>query len=394
MTPSPHPPAPGATVRTHRTGGHRPGSARDLGFLLCRHRYHVTGGGRVAEFSSPPAAASALASGAVPAVVGAIPFDTADPAALFTPARIAIHRSPWHPELPVLPTARIAHRDPTPEEHRARVAATVTALSDPATDLAKVVLARSLTVRTDAAVTGTELAAALRRADPRGSVFLTDLSPAGGAHLGARFVGASPEVLIRKQGTTISAHPLAGSAARSADPAVDARRGRELGASTKDLAEHRYVVDALRTALRPLCASLDIPDSPQVMTTPAMWHLGTPIRGEVADSSLTALDLALAVHPTPAICGTPTAAAREYILRTEGERGFYAGAVGWARRAEDGTGGDGEWMVSIRCAEIAPDGRSATTWAGGGIVAASDPDAEVRETEAKFATILRTFGLA
>lgn len=127
------------------------------------------------------------------------------------------------------------------------------------------------------------------------------------------------------------------------------------------------------------------------MTTPQMWHLGTPIRGELHGHGLSALDLALAVHPTPAICGTPTAAARDHILATEDARGFYAGAVGWARAGDDG--GDGEWMVAIRCAEIAGDGLTARTWAGGGIVADSDPDAELVETQAKLGTVLRALGV-
>ena len=118
-----------------------------------------------------------------------------------------------------------------------------------------------------------------------------------------------------------------------------------------------------------------------------MWHLGTPIRGRIADPAITSFDLALAVHPTPAICGTPTPAARRHILDTEDDRGFYAGAVGWSARDGDGTE-DGEWMVTIRCAELDAAGAQLTAWAGGGIVADSDPDDELRETVAKFGTIL------
>ncbi|MFT3662967.1 MAG: chorismate-binding protein [Gordonia sp. (in: high G+C Gram-positive bacteria)] len=97
------------------------------------------------------------------------------------------------------------------------------------------------------------------------------------------------------------------------------------------------------------------------------------------------------MHPTPAICGTPTGRARDYILATEEDRGFYAGTVGWARTGADG--GDGEWMVTIRCAEVDHGGLRTRTWAGGGIVAASDPDAEVAETRAKLATVLRALGV-
>ncbi|MDO5504610.1 MAG: chorismate-binding protein, partial [Actinomycetia bacterium] len=100
-----------------------------------------------------------------------------------------------------------------------------------------------------------------------------------------------------------------------------------------------------------------------------------------------ALDLALAVHPTPAVCGTPTDEARRVIAGLEGARGFYAGAVGWADAS-----GDGDWMVTIRCAEIDADRRGALTWAGGGLVAGSEPDDEVAETEAKLRTVMRAFG--
>lgn len=97
----------------------------------------------------------------------------------------------------------------------------------------------------------------------------------------------------------------------------------------------------------------------------------------------------MALHPTPAVCGTPTVAAREHITATEADRGFYAGAVGWCDRT-----GDGEWMVAIRCAEIAADGLSARAYAGGGIVATSDPEIELRETSTKFRTLLSAFDLA
>ena len=118
-----------------------------------------------------------------------------------------------------------------------------------------------------------------------------------------------------------------------------------------------------------------------------MWHLGTRIRGRVADPRTTALDLALAVHPTPAVCGTPTDDARRVIADLEGDRGFYAGAVGWSDAV-----GDGDWMVTIRCAVIDADRAGATAWAGGGLVADSDPDDEVAETAAKLRTVLRALG--
>lgn len=365
----------------------------DLGsFLFCRNHYHAIGTGVQDEFDDQSHAQAALHRGSVPAVAGALAFDVRDPAALIAPQQWTRHDGPWTPPTtPILPGARVDALEPGPLRHRERVGAAVTRLADSTDDLQKVVLARRLRLRTTTPITPQDLAAALRADDPDGSIFIADLSAAPG-HRGAHLVGASPEVLIRKQGTTVSANPLAGSAARHPDPSVDAEYGRALASSTKDRVEHRFVVESLASALAPLCSDLDVPDEPILMTTPTMWHLGTPIRGTVRDSSITALDLAVAVHPTPAVCGTPTDAAREHILVTECSRGFYAGAVGWSEGPA--TGGDGEWMVAIRCAEIAADGLTSTTWAGGGIVAHSDPDAEVRETEAKLATILGAFGLS
>ena len=119
-----------------------------------------------------------------------------------------------------------------------------------------------------------------------------------------------------------------------------------------------------------------------------MWHLSTPITGRLREPSTTALDLALALHPTPAVGGVPAAAASELITELEGDRGFYAGAVGWCDAA-----GDGRWVVSIRCAQLSADRRTAEARSGGGIVAESDPDDEVAETTTKFRTMMSALGV-
>ncbi|KNA93260.1 chorismate-binding protein [Gordonia sp. w5E2] len=389
--------------------------------------YRCSASGAVASFNDPARAAESLASGEHSAIVGALAFDTEAPSALTAPAHIrfdvptssraaAVANIPV-PNIPVpnavgstnapgpVAEARVVAAEPLREEHRDRVAAAVAVLADSTNPLAKVVLARKLLLDTSPRLTPESFMAALAALNPHSGIFRTELTPAGDAHHGRHLVGASPEVLIRRRGRQVSAHPLAGSTPRHHDPIVDAERAATLNSSAKDLGEHRFVVDALRSALAPLCTRLDVPDAPSIVGTSSMWHLGTPIVGELADPSTTALDLAIAVHPTPAVCGTPTAAAREYILATEGDRGFYGGAVGWcvgnlstdersgALRGADGiTPGDGEWLVAIRCAEI--DSRTGTlaTWAGGGIVADSDPDAEVAETTAKLRTVLRALG--
>ncbi|MGV2805996.1 isochorismate synthase, partial [Clostridium perfringens] len=143
--------------------------------------------------------------------------------------------------------------------------------------------------------------------------------------------GASPELLVTKKGLRIKGNPLAGSAARSTDPVEDKRRATALLSSAKDRYEHALVIDAVASALQPFCSKLEVPAAPTLIHTNAMWHLSTEINGVLKDDSVTSLDLALAMHPTPAICGTPTDAARDVIRAIEPfDRGFYSGAVGWS----------------------------------------------------------------
>ncbi len=182
--------------------------------------------------------------------------------------------------------------------------------------------------------------------------------------------------------------PFAGSAPRAGDPELDAANGAALAASAKNRHEHQLVIDTMRAALEPLCDELTIAAEPQLSRTAAVWHLCTPISGRLRETSTTAIDLALALHPTPAVGGVPTRAASELIAELEGDRGFYAGAVGWCDAS-----GDGRWVVSIRCAQLSADRRTALAHAGGGIVAESDPDDEVDETTTKFATILTALGV-
>jgi isochorismate synthase len=173
-----------------------------------------------------------------------------------------------------------------------------------------------------------------------------------------------------------------------ADPEADEASGAALAASAKNRHEHQLVVDAVREALDPLCVDLQIAEEPQLTKTAAVWHLCTPISGRLREKSTTALDLAVALHPTPAVGGVPSTAASELINELEGDRGFYAGAIGWCDQR-----GDGRWVVSIRCAQLSADRRTADAYSGGGIVAESDPDDEVEETTTKFNTILSALGV-
>ena len=192
-------------------------------------------------------------------------------------------------------------------------------------------------------------------------------------------VGATPELLLRRSGATVSSRVLAGTVWSDAvDPADTATLARRLLASTKDRHEHDFAVESLAAALRPLCAELDVPDEPGVLTLPNVSHLSTDVHGKLdRDEPATLLQLAAAVHPTAAVGGTPRADALAVIAELEGmDRGRYTGPVGWVD-----ADGDGELGIALRCAQL--DGATARLFAGGGVVAESEPDVEVREAAAK-----------
>ncbi|PIS65409.1 isochorismate synthase [Corynebacterium striatum] len=356
-------------------------------FLLSRATGSVRTQGAKKTFTDTDAAINALRTGNVEMIVGALPFNPDEAVALTEPASIIREDGPLEPHAYYRQgtlNARVTGFDPEPEEHLRRVDAAIATIQSSKLD--KVVLARGVDIEFAAPVDPRFVAARLIDLSANRDGFIADLSPAG--RPGAMLVGASPEVLVKKQGSTVTAFPLAGSAPRQADKARDHLAGQDLLRSAKDLHEHAFVVDHLRRILSPLCTTLDAPTTPELINTNEMWHLGTPIAGTLKDPELTALELALLVHPTPAICGTPTEAAQALIETAESDRGFYAGAVGWCDSS-----GDGEYMVAIRCAEVAGDGLSARAWAGGGIVESSNSQEELAETTAKLRTILKALGL-
>ena len=364
----------------------RPVTAPD--FLLSRPTGSLRTQGAVNSFKDPADAALALRSGASGLVVGAFGFEPDAPAALVEPDVVVRVDGPLEPPAyfrGMRTSARVVEEIPTAREHRTRVSTAIASVRSGGID--KVVLARAVRLASDEPIDPHAVCAALIDSSPAADGYLVDLSPAGGAHVGRVLVGSSPELLVRRRGDLVECHPLAGSAPRSTDPATDQAAARALRASGKDASEHAFVVESLARALGPLCTELEIPNQPTLTSTREMWHLGTRIRGRIADPRTTSLDLALAVHPTPAVCGTPTDEARRLIAAIEGDRDFYAGAVGWSDSS-----GDGDWMVTIRCAEIDADRYGAVAWAGGGLVADSQPDDEVAETGAKLRTVLRAFG--
>ena len=198
------------------------------------------------------------------------------------------------------------------------------------------------------------------------------------------FIGASPELLIRVDGNTVESHPLAGTAPRTGDPATDARVAAELIASTKNQVEHRAVIDMVHDTLLPWCSFLDWEPEPSIVAVANVQHLGSRVEGHLSDPRPNVLDLVRALSPTPALGGAPRAEALALIAAVEGfERGRYGGAVGWVDAA-----GNGTWAVAIRCAELSADRRTARLVAGGGIVAESEPLAELAETQAKLQAML------
>ncbi len=355
-------------------------------FVLAGPNGAVLAEGVRTGFADIADAQAALRSG-TPIVLGALPFDPAAPAALYEPD--AVRFTDALPDWPVNPPPAVVERETLPpgSVHRARVAEAIRRLRDPQIPIDKVVLARSLRLSADSAWDVRTVLRRLADADPAATVYLADLSPAGGANAGTALVGASPELLVAREGETVMCQPFAGSAPRSPDPAVDAANATALAASAKNRHEHQLVVDVMRQALEPLCVDLQIAEEPQLHGTDALWHLSTPVIGRLREKDTTAIDLALALHPTPAVGGVPTDRAVALIGELEGDRGFYAGAVGWCDSS-----GDGRWVVSIRCAVLSADRYTALASAGGGIVAESDPDDEVDETTTKFRTILTGLG--
>ncbi len=192
-------------------------------------------------------------------------------------------------------------------------------------------------------------------------------------------IGATPELLVRRAGREVSALVLGGTLPRGGDPAEDRALGEELLASATNNEEHAYAVDSIREALEPLCEALEVDARPALLKFPNLQHLGTRVRGTLAGGGTlrSALALAAAVHPPAAVCGTPAGAALELIRELEQmDRERYAGPVGWVD-----ADGNGEWGIALRCGQLS--GRTAGVFAGCGIVAGSEPAAELAETLVK-----------
>jgi len=325
--------------------------------------------------------------GVHPVALGCVPFEPGAPTDLVIP-QVTVGKAAdgrrWVTTIDdadptVVPTPR-----PTPSAAEFTVAAAapvehylaaVTAARDAvrAGSLQKAVIAREVLVRSNAPID--VHAVLLRLRASFGSSYRYSIEG---------FIGASPELLVRVDGNTVESHPLAGTAPRTGDPATDARVAAELIASTKNQVEHRAVIDMVHDTLLPWCSFLDWEPEPSIVAVANVQHLGSRVEGHLSDPRPNVLDLVRALSPTPALGGAPRAEALALIAAVEGfERGRYGGAVGWVDAA-----GNGTWAVAIRCAELSADRRTARLVAGGGIVAESEPLAELAETQAKLQAML------
>jgi menaquinone-specific isochorismate synthase len=191
--------------------------------------------------------------------------------------------------------------------------------------------------------------------------------------------GATPEMLVRRERGLVTSRVLAGTIRRTGDDGADLALAATLARSSKDLEEHEYAVRSVAEALEPHCSSMNVPEAPFVLHLPNVMHLATDVAGVVHDAAtVSSLELAASLHPSAAVGGTPTRVAIDLIAEIEGmDRGRYAGPVGWMDAA-----GDGEWALALRSAEV--HGPTVRLFAGCGIVADSDPEAELAEAQAKF----------
>jgi menaquinone-specific isochorismate synthase len=241
-------------------------------------------------------------------------------------------------------------------------------------EISKVVLAREVLVTAGSAHDPAAVFGAMREQFPACFCFCCGTSEAA-------FVGASPELLLRRSGASVSTVALAGSTRRSSDPAVDDHLGEQLLRSDKDRREHAIVAERIARTLRPHAVWVESASEPEIVKVANIQHMATPIVAQLAEPH-SAVELAGVLHPTPAVGGEPSGAAVAAIAELEQmDRGRYAGPVGWMDATEDG-----EFCVALRSALLRD--REARLYAGVGVVAGSDPAAELAETELKLQALL------
>ena len=301
------------------------------------------------------------------------PGDDANEVAARLGARLAGLRDEPLPLLDPHPTARVEIESVRPPgEFEAAVAAATERIS--ASEMSKVVLAREVLVTAAAAHDPAAVFGAIREQFSSCFCFCCGTPEAA-------FIGASPELLVRRSGAGVSTVALAGSTRRSSDPAVDDHLAEQLLRSDKDRREQAIVAERIARTLRPHAVWVEAGAEPEIVKVANIQHLATPIVAQLAEPH-SAIELAGLMHPTPAVGGEPDELAKATIAELERmDRGWYAGPVGWMDAAEDG-----EFCVALRSALLRD--REAHLYAGVGVVAGSDPAAELAETEIKLDALL------
>lgn len=329
----------------------------------------VAGSGPVA-FAALPFAESTPGSVVVPSLVvgraddGTGWITTVGPAGVAAPPVVAPDLDPA-----AGPTSYRITASRSPTEWCASVAAAVAAIRSGGPT--KVVLAREVVVQADAPL---QRGAILRR--------FAAAAPASMLYAVDGLVGCSPELLVSRRGDIVRSHPMAGTASRTGDPSVDASLAAGLLASAKDRREHQITIDMVLDTVLPFCSYVDSEPEPSIVAAGNVQHLASLVEGRLSSPPASVLALAAALHPTPAVCGWPRADALALIDALEGgDRGRYAGAVGWVD-----ADGNGTFAVALRGIELA--GNEGRLWAGSGIVADSDPATELAETRAKLQGVL------
>jgi len=253
-------------------------------------------------------------------------------------------------------------------EWKIRVAKAVSKIKNG--DLEKVVLARDLIARNTEAISKRNLITFLSANYPSTWVFMV-----------ANLIGATPELLVRLNKSLVTSRILAGTIRKSGDEAKDLGLAASLAKSSKDLEEHEYAVRSVADALAPYCSSTNVPESPFVLHLANVMHLATDVTGVINDAT-TPIDiftLISSLHPSAAVCGTPTETASAVINELEEmNRGRYAGPVGWIDAR-----GDGEIGIALRTGELSDDQKTMRIFSGCGIVAGSSPEDELAESQAK-----------
>ena len=254
------------------------------------------------------------------------------------------------------------------DKWRNQVAAAISAIK--ADQLEKVVLARDISAQSSTQIDARQLIKRLEIEYPSTWLFLVD-----------GLVGATPELLVRLSKSLVTSRVLAGTIRKTGDEDRDLALAASLAKSSKDLEEHEYAVRSVADALAPFCSSTNVPESPFVLHLSNVMHLATDVTGVLNDSAKPTdiFTLISELHPSAAVCGTPTNKAKDLINKLEEmNRGRYAGPVGWID-----VHGDGEIAIALRCGQLTDDKKSIRIFAGCGIVAGSDPEKEYAESQAK-----------